>query len=74
MLQYAICFIKRGNKILMLNRQSPLWMGMWNGVGGKIEENESPAACIIREIKEETAIVTDDVEFKGNVCWVVKKV
>lgn len=69
MLKYTICFILRDNEILMLNRQSPSWMGMWNGVGGKIEANESAEECIIREIKEETGIITDNVEFKGNVCW-----
>lgn len=69
MLTFTICFIKRGNDILLLNREMPSWMGMWNGVGGKIENNEEPGDCILREIKEETGITVPDVEYKGNVTW-----
>ncbi|GAA0594707.1 hypothetical protein GCM10009001_08540 [Virgibacillus siamensis] len=41
---------------------------------GRQEEKESPIACMFREIKEEPDIVTSEVQFKGNVCWEVKKV
>lgn len=71
MLKYTICFIKRGHEILMLNRESAQWMGMWNGVGGKLEMGETPLACILREVKEETGILLTDVEYKGNVTWEV---
>lgn len=37
MYQYTLCFIERGDAILLLNRQKAPWMGCWNGVGGKIE-------------------------------------
>lgn len=69
MLTFTICFIKRGNDILLLNRERSSWMGMWNGVGGKLEKDETPRSCIIREIKEETGITVTDVEYKGNVTW-----
>ena len=32
--------------------------GKINGVGGKIEEGEDPFACIVREVEEETGLVT----------------
>lgn len=54
MLKYTICFIKRADNILLLNREKPGWMGSWNGVGGKIETGETPIECILREIYEET--------------------
>lgn len=44
-------------------------MGMWNGVGGKIEENETPLKCVLREVYEETGITLLDVEFGGKVVW-----
>ena len=69
MLKYTICFIQRGQEILMLNRESSSWMGMWNGVGGKLEKNETPMQCILREVKEETGLSLSDVEYKGNVIW-----
>lgn len=71
MLRYTICFIKQGNKILLLNREKPDWMGMWNGVGGKIEAGETPIENIKREIYEETGIEIEKVEDKGIVTWTV---
>lgn len=35
MIAFTNCFIKKGDRILLLNRNKPSWMGMWNGVGGK---------------------------------------
>lgn len=49
-LKYNICFIKQGDRILLLNREKPSWMGCWNGVGGKLEPEESPTQSMIREI------------------------
>jgi len=40
----------------MLNREYAPTQGLWNGVGGKIEGEESPLECVIREVKEETGI------------------
>ncbi|NYV63961.1 8-oxo-dGTP diphosphatase [Heyndrickxia sp. FSL K6-6286] len=71
--KYTICFIKRGHQLLMLNREKPEWMGVWNGVGGKIEKGETPEAAIIREIKEETGIDIGHVAYKGTVTWSVNE-
>lgn len=68
-LKYTICFIKRGDEILLLNREKPSWMGSWNGVGGKFQEGETPRDCILREVYEETSIKLNDVQFKGVVTW-----
>ncbi|WP_084756926.1 GNAT family N-acetyltransferase [Clostridium sp. DMHC 10] len=73
-LKYTICFIKRGDEILLLNREKPSWMGSWNGVGGKFEEGETPKDCILREVYEETGIKLKDVQFKGVVTWRVDKI
>ena len=71
MLNFTICFIQQGSKILLLNRERPAWMGVWNGVGGKLEEGESAREAIIREIKEETGISISVPQFKGIVSWIV---
>lgn len=72
MLKYTICFIKQGTKILMLNREFPSWMGVWNGVGGKIEEGESAKESIIREVYEETGLSIKNPQFKGITSWIVE--
>lgn len=69
MYKYTICFIKKGDKILLLNRNKKPTMGMWNGVGGKIENNETPYEGIIRETFEETGIELQSVMYKGNVIF-----
>ncbi|MFD2444779.1 NUDIX domain-containing protein [Bacillus sp. CGMCC 1.16607] len=69
MLKYTICFIRRNDTILLLNRNKKPNMGLWNGVGGKIEANESPFDAIIREAREETGISLDKVIYAGDVIW-----
>jgi 8-oxo-dGTP diphosphatase len=69
MLKFNICFIKRNNEILLLNRDKPSWMGAWNGVGGKLDQNETPRDSIRREVYEETGLKLDTIIFKGFVTW-----
>lgn len=69
MLAYTIGYIRQGDSILLLNREKPSWMGMWNGVGGKIDTGEHPLDGIIREIREETGLSDLDVTPTGTITW-----
>lgn len=69
MLKYNICFIKRGDEILLLNREKASWMGCWNGIGGKLDSQETPRDAMIREMEEETGIKAYSLHFKGLVTW-----
>ena len=42
-LLYTLGFIrcKDNNKILLLNRNKSPWMGLYNGVGGKLQSGET---------------------------------
>lgn len=71
MLKYNICFIKKGEEILLLNREKKGWMGCWNGVGGKLEQGEDLNEAIRREVLEETGINEYEFDFKGLVTWIV---
>ena len=68
-LDFTLCFIKRGDEILLINRDKSPWFGRWNGVGGKIEDGEDPKDAIHREVYEETLIKLTDVKDCGIVTW-----
>ena len=65
----TLCFVRKDNKILMINRNKSPFMGMWNGVGGHKEENETPLMCAIREIKEESGIDVKDATLISISTW-----
>lgn len=69
MLKYTLCLIRNENKILLLNRVKKPQMGMWNGVGGKIECGETPLDSVIRETFEETGIQLKEITYAGNVIF-----
>src|SRR5690606_28516373 len=69
MYKYTLCFIRQGNKLLMLNRDSTPAKGLWNGVGGKINGDESPHDGILRETFEETGISIKNIEYRGVIRW-----
>ncbi|MCZ8523225.1 MULTISPECIES: NUDIX hydrolase [Paenibacillus] len=73
MLEYNIAFLRRGDRILMLNRSKPPLLGLWNGVGGKLEPGETPLASVRREIREETGLALEEtaIHFGGVVTWEV---
>ncbi len=67
--RYTLCFLTRGDDILMLHRNRPPNQGLWNGVGGRLETGESPLACILREVREETGFVLPGATFAGLLTW-----
>lgn len=57
-------FDTSGEKVLLVHKQKPEWqVGRINGIGGKIEEGETPVACIARETKEEACLDIPESEW-----------
>ncbi len=50
-------FNKNYDKLLLVKRNKKPYKGCWNGIGGKIENNETPCEAAIRECMEETGIL-----------------
>lgn len=79
----TLCYVKRENKTLMIHRikkENDIHEGKWNGLGGKFLPGETPEECVIREVKEESALKIKDPDLKGfltfpkfsnNVDWYV---
>jgi 8-oxo-dGTP diphosphatase len=66
---YVLCFLTRGERVLMLHRRYPPNQGLWNGVGGRIERGETPLAACLREVEEETGFTLSTARFCGLLTW-----
>ena len=72
MLNTTLCYITRGDEVLMLHRikkKNDLNEGKWIGIGGKFETEESPDACLLREAKEETGLTLTSWRCRGIITF-----
>ncbi len=52
------------NQLALIEKRQPEWQaGLLNGIGGKIEENESAVAAMVREFEEETSVQTTNQDW-----------
>ncbi|MEX1020177.1 MAG: 8-oxo-dGTP diphosphatase [Litorilinea sp.] len=60
MMKWAtLCYVRQGGQTLMLHRIKravDMHAGKWNGLGGKFMPGETPEACVIREVEEESGL------------------
>ena len=52
----TLCYAVRGNQVLLLHRTKEPNLGLWVAPGGKLEYDESPEECALRELEEETGL------------------
>jgi 8-oxo-dGTP diphosphatase len=53
--KYVCGFMFCGTHVALIRKTKPDWQrGLWNGVGGKVEDGEGLRPAMIREFKEET--------------------
>ena len=67
--QFTLCFLTRGDEVLLLHRRRPPNVGLWNGVGGKLLPGETPLAGCLRELHEETGYTLSTARFAGTLTW-----
>ena len=68
----TLCYIERDGKYLMLHRvkkENDVNHDKWIGIGGGLEEGESPLDCVIREANEETGLFLNDPRYRGLVTF-----
>ena len=69
----TLCYLRRGDEVLLLHRikkEDDENKGKWIGVGGKLEEGESPDECLLREVREETGLCLMSWRYRGIVTFV----
>lgn len=60
-MRYVLGLLFRDNctSLILIRKDKPRWQsGLLNGIGGKIESNETELQAMIREFKEETGVDT----------------
>ncbi len=63
----VICHIRSGDRILLQKKATGLFgEGKWNGVGGKLDEGESPLDCVLRETEEESGLRIESPKELGS--------
>ncbi len=70
MTETTLCYIERDGKYLMLYRNKKPRdpnAGKWIGVGGKLEEGETPEQCLVREVREETGLELLGYRYRGKI-------
>ena len=76
MLATTLCYITRGNDVLMLHRvkkKNDLNQDKWIGIDGKFEQNESPDECLLREAMEETGLTLTRWKCRGVITFLSDK-
>lgn len=64
-LETTLCLLRKENQILLAMKKKGFGKGKYNGVGGKLEEGETPEEAMIRETEEEIKVTPTKFEKVG---------
>ena len=70
----TLCYVEKDGCWLMLHRTKKAVdenAGKWIGIGGHLEENESPEECVRREAREEAGIELKELRLRGVLTFIL---
>ena len=68
----TLCYVTRGDQVLMLHRvkkKNDINHDKWIGIGGKFLPEESPDECVLREAWEETGLTLTSWRCRGVITF-----
>ena len=68
----TLCYVENNGCYLMMHRvkkEHDINHDKWIGIGGGLEEGESPLDCVIREVREETGLELKNPSYRGLVSF-----
>lgn len=74
MIVTTLCYITGPDGILMLHRtkkENDMNKDKYIGVGGHVEQGESPEECVAREVMEETGLTMKSFSLRGVITFVI---
>ncbi len=72
----TLCHVEKDGCWLMMHRvkkEKDLNHGKWIGIGGHLENGESPEECVRREAMEEAGIELKDLKLRGILTFILPK-
>ena len=69
----TLCYLEQNGYYLMLHRtkkEKDINKDKWIGIGGHLEEGESPEECLVREMREETGVTPVSPKLRGIITFV----
>ena len=69
----VLCYLNKGDAYLMLYRnkkENDINKGKYIGIGGHIEKGETKEQALIREVKEETGLLINQYEYRGELIFI----
>ena len=69
----TLCYLEQNGCYLMLHRtkkEKDINKDKWIGIGGHLEEGESPEECLVREMREETGVTPLSPKLRGIITFV----